>query len=164
MEACPLDAGEWSRAYALVPDGREAFIRCGDHVEDFRKDQVMASRSPAALPIPAVIEISAAGEAYFAVSERAPGELLDGLGGARMRAVLPGLLAVPGARTSHHPVTVRNLTEGAVSVSALGSAYWTDGFQERPWLTVHPCFYLDFQHLCGHVSQDHPVHIPWDRT
>ena len=128
MEACPLDAGEWSRAYALVPDGREAFIRCGDHVEDFRKDQVMASRSPAALPIPAVIEISAAGEAYFAGSECAP----------RRAARRP--------RRCH------------------GSAYWTDGFQERPWLTVHPCFYLDFQHLCGHVSQDHPVHIPWDRT
>jgi hypothetical protein len=55
-----LDAGEWSRAYAFVLDGREAVIRFGDHVEDFRKDQVMAGRSCAALPIPAVIEIGAA--------------------------------------------------------------------------------------------------------
>ena len=65
---------------------------------------------------------------------------------------------MPEARTSHYPATVRNLTEGAVSVSALGSAYWTDGFQERPWFTVLPYFYLDFQHLRRHVSQDHPVH------
>ena len=32
-----LGAGEWSRAYALVLDGREAVIRFGDYVEDFRK-------------------------------------------------------------------------------------------------------------------------------
>jgi hygromycin-B 4-O-kinase len=89
----PLGAGEWSRAYALVLDGREAVIRFGDYVEDFRKDQVMAAHNRAALPIPAIIEIGAAGDGYFAVAERAPGELLDGLDGAGMGAALPGLLA-----------------------------------------------------------------------
>lgn len=88
-----LGAGEWSRAYGFVLDGRPAVIRFGDHVEDFRKDQVMAARSSAALPIPAIIEIGAVGGGYFAVSERAPGQPLDGLDGAGMRAVLPGLLA-----------------------------------------------------------------------
>jgi hygromycin-B 4-O-kinase len=88
-----LGAGEWSRAYRFVLDGRDAVIRFGDHVEDFRKDQVMAAYSCAALPIPAVIEIGAAGDGYFAVSDRAPGELLDGLDGAGMRGALPGLLA-----------------------------------------------------------------------
>jgi hygromycin-B 4-O-kinase len=88
-----LGAGEWSRAYGFVLDGRDVVIRFGDHVEDFRKDQVMAAHSSAALPIPAVIEIGAAGDRYFAVSERAAGQQLDGLGGAGMRAVLPGLLA-----------------------------------------------------------------------
>ena len=88
-----LGAGEWSRAYGFVLDGRSAVIRFGDHVEDFRKDQVMAARSSAALPIPAIIEIGATGSGYFAVSERAPGEPLDGLDGAGVRAVLPGLLA-----------------------------------------------------------------------
>jgi hygromycin-B 4-O-kinase len=88
-----LGAGEWSRAYALVLDGREAVVRFGDYVEDFRKDQVMAGYSRAALPIPAVIEVGAAHDGYFAVSERAPGDLLDGLDGPAMRAVLPGLLA-----------------------------------------------------------------------
>lgn len=88
-----LGAGEWSRAYAFALDGREAVIRFGDHVEDFRKDQVMAARSCAALPVPAVVEIGAAGYGYFAVSERAHGELLDALDGDGMRAALPGLLA-----------------------------------------------------------------------
>jgi hygromycin-B 4-O-kinase len=88
-----LGAGEWSRAYVLFLDGREAVIRFGDHVEDFRKDQVMAAYSCAALPIPAVIEIGAAGDGYFAVSERAVGEPLDGLDGTGMQAALPSLLA-----------------------------------------------------------------------
>jgi hygromycin-B 4-O-kinase len=88
-----LGAGEWSRAYTFALDGRELVIRFGDHVEDFRKDQVMGAHSRAALPIPAVIEIGAAGDGYFAVSEREHGELLDGLDGDGMQAALPGLLA-----------------------------------------------------------------------
>jgi len=102
-----LGAGEWSRAYAFVLDGREAVIRFGHHVEDFRKDQVMAAHSSASLPVPSVLEIGAAGDGYFAVSERAHGDPLDDLDGPGMRAVLPGLLAaldalrdtaVPGTR------------------------------------------------------------------
>jgi len=89
-----LSAGEWSQAYAFVLDNQPVVIRFGDHVEDFRKDQAMASRSCPVLPIPAVIEIGAAWDAYFAVSERAPGDLLDGLDDAGMRVVLPGLLAM----------------------------------------------------------------------
>lgn len=88
-----VGAGEWSQAYAFVLDGREMVIRFGEHVEDFRKDQVMAAHSHAALPIPAVTEIGATGDGYFAVSERAPGEPLDGLDGTGMRSALPGLLA-----------------------------------------------------------------------
>jgi hygromycin-B 4-O-kinase len=93
-EVRALGAGEWSRAYALVLDGREVVIRFGLYADDFRKDQVMAAHSSAALPVPSVLEIGAAGDGYFAVSERAHGGLLDGLDGPGMRAVLPGLLGV----------------------------------------------------------------------
>jgi hygromycin-B 4-O-kinase len=88
----PLGAGEWSQAYAMVLDGREMVIRFGGHVEDFRKDQVMAAHSEA-LPVPALTEIGRAGDGYFAVSERASGTLLDQLDVDGMRAVLPALLA-----------------------------------------------------------------------
>lgn len=57
-----LGAGEWSRAYAFVLDDRESVVRFGDYVEDFQKDRVMAAHSRAALPIPAVVEIGAAGD------------------------------------------------------------------------------------------------------
>lgn len=88
-----LGAGEWSRAYAFVLDGKEHVIRFGAHVADFRKDAVMAEHSCLALPIPRVTEIGSAGELYFAVSERASGLLLDQIDGGAMSAVLPGLLA-----------------------------------------------------------------------
>jgi len=92
-DVSPLGAGEWSRAYAVVLDGRAAVIRFGDHVEDFRKDEVMAAHSCAAMPVPAIIEIGPADDGYFAVSERALGQLLDGLDGPEMHGALPGLLA-----------------------------------------------------------------------
>jgi hygromycin-B 4-O-kinase len=77
----------------MVLDGQPVVIRFGDHVEDFRKDQMMAVHSLEGLPIPAVTGIGAAGGGYFAVSEQAAGELLDGLDEDGMRAALPGLLA-----------------------------------------------------------------------
>jgi len=59
-----LGGGEWSRAYAMVLDGRPVVIRFGDHVEDFCKDQMMAGHSRRGLPIPAVAEIGATDDGY----------------------------------------------------------------------------------------------------
>ena len=87
-----LGAGDWSQAFAFILDGRDAVIRFGRHVEDFLKDRTMAAYSCAALPIPAVKEIGRTADGYFAVSERAAGQLLNDLDGAGMRAALPGLL------------------------------------------------------------------------
>lgn len=88
-----LAAGEWSRAYACLLDGREAVIRFGDHVEDFHKDKVMAARGSVRLPIPRVHQIGFAGDGFFAVSERVHGRPLDDLDATGMRRVLPSLLA-----------------------------------------------------------------------
>lgn len=101
MDVHLLGAGEWSRAYAFILDDRQAVIRFGDHVEDFRKDQVMAAYSSAALPVPAVMEIGVAGDVYFAVFDRAPCELLDGLDGDRMRARAAGPAVRAGRPAGH---------------------------------------------------------------
>ena len=99
-----LGAGDWSRAFSFTLDGQDAVIRFGRHVEDFRKDQVMAGYSSAALPVPAVTEIGRTADGYFAVSERATGQLLDDLDSAGMRAALPGLLrALDALRTLAPP-------------------------------------------------------------
>jgi len=65
----------------------------------------MAAHSCPALPVPAVTEIGRAEigptriAVYFAVSERAPGRILNDLDAAGLRAVLPGLLtALDAAR------------------------------------------------------------------
>ena len=84
-----LGAGEWSRAYAFTMDGQPAVIRFGRYGEDFLKDQVMSAFSSADLPVPAVPETGPAPGGYFAVSNRA---LLNDLDGTGMRAALPGLL------------------------------------------------------------------------
>ena len=89
----PLGAGEWSRAYALILDGEERVIRFGGHVADFRKDEVMAAHRSRALPVPVVTEIGPAADGYFAVSQRARGDLLDHLDAGGLRAALPALLA-----------------------------------------------------------------------
>jgi hygromycin-B 4-O-kinase len=91
-ELTPLGAGEWSCAYAFTLDGQAAVVRFGAYGDDFVKDQVMARFSSPDLPIPAVTELGETAHGYFAVSARAFGMLLDELGGAGMRAVLPGLL------------------------------------------------------------------------
>jgi hygromycin-B 4-O-kinase len=87
-----LGAGEWSQAYAFTLDGQDSVIRFGRHGEDFLKDQVMTAYSSADLPVPAVRETGRAANGYFAVSDRAPGRLLNDLDGTAMRAALPGLL------------------------------------------------------------------------
>jgi hypothetical protein len=56
------------------------------------KDQLMSAYGSADLPVPAVRETGRAGDGYFAVSDRAPGRLLNDLDRANMRAALPGLL------------------------------------------------------------------------
>jgi len=88
----PLGAGEWSHAYGFTLDDQDAVIRFGRHGEDFLKDQAMAAHNSPNLPIPAVRETGRAGEGAFAVSDRAPGQLLNDLDSAGMRAALPSLL------------------------------------------------------------------------
>jgi hygromycin-B 4-O-kinase len=88
-----LGAGEWSQAYAFDLDGQPAVIRYGNYVADFSKDQAMAAHGSAALPIPAVTEIGRTDTGYFAISERAPGHLLNDLDAASVRTALPALLA-----------------------------------------------------------------------
>jgi len=98
-ELSALGAGEWSWAFAFTLDGRRMVARFGRHGEDFAKDTVMAAHSSPGLPIPQVLEVGAATEGFFAISERADGQFLDALDAAGMRRALPALLrALDAAR------------------------------------------------------------------
>jgi hygromycin-B 4-O-kinase len=92
-ELTELGAGAWSQAYAFSLDGLDAVVRFGRRLEDFRKDQLMATHAHARLPIPTVVELGEAPGGYFAISERARGRLLDDLDGVAMRAALPAVMA-----------------------------------------------------------------------
>jgi hypothetical protein len=85
--------GEWSRAYAFRSGGFDYVARFGAFGEDFEKDRWAAQYGSHALPIPAVTEIGEAFGGFYAISERAFGDFIDDLNGARMQATLPSLFA-----------------------------------------------------------------------
>ena len=98
----PLGEGEWSRAFAFHLDGKPTVIRFGINVDDFQKDEVMASYHSEDVPIPRVVEVGEASDGFFAVSDRAYGEFVDGLDGPAMRQALPGLLHTMDAIAKIH--------------------------------------------------------------
>ena len=85
--------GEWSAAYAVRTETEDLVARFSAFDEDFEKDAYAARYSAAALPIPEIIEWGPAGDGFYAVAARMPGEHIDSLDEARMRRVLPSLLA-----------------------------------------------------------------------
>ena len=86
--------GEWSAAYSVRAGDRELVARFSAYDEDFEKDAYAARWRSPALPIPPILEWGPAGDGYYAVAERMPGEHIDRLDEQRMRAVLPSLFAV----------------------------------------------------------------------
>ena len=92
-DVAPLGAGVWSRAFAFHWAGRDYVIRCGAYQEDFAKDRLAARYACPALPIPRIVEIGAAFDAYYAIAERVFGGYLDDVDETQMRALLPSLFA-----------------------------------------------------------------------
>lgn len=85
--------GEWSRAFAFSRAGSHYIVRFSALQEDFAKDRLAAGYGSPALPIPPVIEVGEAPGGFYAISERAYGDVLDALNHARMWALLPALFA-----------------------------------------------------------------------
>ncbi|MEK7863264.1 MAG: aminoglycoside phosphotransferase family protein [Chloroflexota bacterium] len=85
--------GEWSAVYAVRTASADLVARLSAYDEDFEKDAYVARYASAALPIPRIIERGPAEGIFYAISERMPGEHMDGLDGTRMQRVLPSLLA-----------------------------------------------------------------------
>jgi hygromycin-B 4-O-kinase len=83
--------GEWSQAFAFSPAGRDYIIRFSALGEDFAKDRLAARYGSRDLPIPAIIELGATSDGYYAISERVVGGYLDEADEPQMRALLPSL-------------------------------------------------------------------------
>ena len=72
--------GEWSRAYFFTTvDGHNLVARFSATDEDFRKDQLAQHWSSPSLPIPAQLQVGQTPDGeFFAISERAHGDYLEG--------------------------------------------------------------------------------------
>ena len=86
-----IGGGEWSQAFSFRAEQRDRVIRFGQFPEDYAKDRVAAGFAGPDLPIPRILELGAAFDGAFAISERAFGHGFDGLSEAGYRRVLPAL-------------------------------------------------------------------------
>lgn len=125
-EVAPIGGGEWSQAFSFTAAGRNLVVRFGEHVEDYRKDELAYRYAGPDLPIPRVTEIGDAFSAHYAVSERRYGEPLDQLDGEGLEAALPSILRFLDA-----------LRNADVSMST-GYGMWTPN-GDAPFATWRDC-------------------------
>jgi hygromycin-B 4-O-kinase len=112
----PLQGGHWSRAFGFRAAGRDLVARFSQYGEDFQRDRVAGGFSSADLPIPEVLDVGQGLDGYYCVSQRAFGEMLDGLPPGRMRPVVPAVLrALDGLRGIDHAAWIDVLGEPALS-------------------------------------------------
>ncbi len=89
----PLTGGEWSQAFAYRVEDQDLVVRFSALEGAFRKDEIASRYASPALPIPAILEIGEAPAGFFAISERRFGEVLETVDEARMRALIPSIMA-----------------------------------------------------------------------
>jgi hygromycin-B 4-O-kinase len=89
----PLHGGAWSTAFAFREADRDLVVRFHERRDDLEKDRYAQRWSGPRLRMPRILEIRDVEHGTYALSEKVPGEPLDDLDEARMRQVLPALLA-----------------------------------------------------------------------
>jgi hygromycin-B 4-O-kinase len=133
----PLHGGAWSSAYSFRSERGQSVIRFARDDHTFRKDQLAARFASPDLPIPRIEAIGEAFGGYFAISERAPGEMLDDLSPEKMRRVVPAVFRLLDAAR-------------AVDLSA------TRGFGD--WDATGNASYLSWRDCLLDVEKDSPEH------
>ncbi len=92
-----LNGGTWSQAFAYRHSSKDYVVRFGQYQDDYIKDQLASRYASNTLPIPEVLEIGEVFGAYFAISERAFGIMIDGQDKATMRQTIPSLFTTMDA-------------------------------------------------------------------
>jgi hygromycin-B 4-O-kinase len=87
----PLKGGHWSSAYSFQSEKGDHVIRFASFDDTFKNDQVAAGFASMHLPIPRIEAVGEAFGGYFAISERAFGEMIDDLDKGKMRRVVPAV-------------------------------------------------------------------------
>lgn len=172
-----MTPGEWSRVYSVQTKTGEFVVRFSEYDEDFEKDAYAARWSSAALPIPRIVEWGPAPAGFYAVSERVPGEHIDGVDGPRMRRLLPALFGALDAmravdlsqatgfggwradgRTQH-----RSWREWLLSIATdqptRGAPTWRELLADRPERAAYEAGYERIRALVEHCPEDrHLIH------
>ncbi|MBW2282407.1 MAG: phosphotransferase [Deltaproteobacteria bacterium] len=85
--------GAWSRCFGFRDRGDDRVVRFGRFVDDFENDRLASNFASPGLPVPRLLEIGRAFDAWFAISERVFGEPLETLPAEGWQAVVPSLFA-----------------------------------------------------------------------
>jgi len=88
-----LSGGEWSQAFAFRQGDKDYVLRLSESQDDFLIDRFANQFSSDGLPIPKIVELGAAFDGYYAVSERAHGIMIDDLDKDSMKRIIPSLFA-----------------------------------------------------------------------
>jgi hygromycin-B 4-O-kinase len=88
-EVAPIGQGDWSQAFSFQQGDANLIARFGYHTEDFYKDQYAMRFHAKYLPVPRVLTIEKGLGRYFCLSERAYGEMLEGLEEPQMIRIVP---------------------------------------------------------------------------
>src|ERR1051325_7671477 len=84
-----IGAGAWSRCFGFRRGEQELVVRFGQHVDDFREDQLAAIFRMPELPIPEVLAIGEAFDGFYAVSTRVHGIPLESVSQTQWRSLVP---------------------------------------------------------------------------
>jgi hygromycin-B 4-O-kinase len=87
-----LKGGVWSTAFGFRVGKQSLVVRFGDHIEDYEKDRMAGTWARPLLPTPAVLDVGAAFDGAFAVSERVEGDQLDAVSPDRMPLAIESLI------------------------------------------------------------------------
>ena len=93
LEVVLIGEGAWSRCFGFRRGDEELVVRFGNHVDDFRKDQLAYAYTRPDLPIPEVLDIGQAFEGYYAISTRAYGVPLESLDSTKWLAIVPSVVS-----------------------------------------------------------------------
>jgi hygromycin-B 4-O-kinase len=88
-----IGEGAWSQCFGFRRGDQELVIRFGQHVDDFRKDQLVSSYRSPDLPIPLALALGEAFDGYYAISTRVHGVALESVSAAQWQSIVPSLAA-----------------------------------------------------------------------
>jgi hygromycin-B 4-O-kinase len=89
-----LGAGAWSQAFYFEQAGQRLVIRWSKHTEFFERDQIAATYSSSALPVPKMLDMGSALGLHYAITEFATGSYFDEITAHDLEQTLPAFFAM----------------------------------------------------------------------